>query len=38
MSEVSKEEAENAIRTLLRYAGDDPMREGLLDTPGSESI
>jgi len=33
VSEVSKEEAENAIRTLLRYAGDDPMREGLLDTP-----
>jgi GTP cyclohydrolase IA len=30
---VSKEEAENAIRTLLRYAGDDPSREGLLDTP-----
>jgi GTP cyclohydrolase I len=26
-------DAENAIRTLLEYAGDDPTREGLLDTP-----
>ncbi|HWT07905.1 MAG TPA: GTP cyclohydrolase I FolE [Roseomonas sp.] len=26
-------EAEAAIRTLLRWAGDDPRREGLLDTP-----
>lgn len=33
MSDVSREEAENAVRTLLRYAGDDPTREGLLDTP-----
>ena len=29
----SKEEAEEAVRTLLRWAGDDPSREGLLDTP-----
>lgn len=29
----SREEAEDAIRTLLRWAGDDPSREGLLDTP-----
>jgi GTP cyclohydrolase I len=29
----SREEAEAAIRTLLRWAGDDPKREGLLDTP-----
>jgi GTP cyclohydrolase IA len=29
----SREEAENAVRTLLRWAGDDPGREGLLDTP-----
>ncbi len=27
-------EAEDAVRTLLRWAGDDPEREGLLDTPG----
>ena len=30
----SREEAEDAVRTLLRWAGDDPSREGLLDTPG----
>ena len=29
----SRAEAEGAIRTLLRWAGDDPDREGLLDTP-----
>ena len=29
----SREEAERAIRTLLLWAGDDPAREGLLDTP-----
>lgn len=29
----SREEAENAVRTLIRWAGDDPQREGLLDTP-----
>lgn len=26
-------EAEEAVRTLIRWAGDDPEREGLLDTP-----
>ncbi|MDO6964053.1 GTP cyclohydrolase I FolE [Rhizobium alvei] len=26
-------EAEEAVRTLLRFIGDDPEREGLLDTP-----
>ena len=26
-------DAENAVRTLIRWAGDDPDREGLLDTP-----
>jgi len=30
---VSRQDAENAVRTLLRWAGDDPTREGLLDTP-----
>jgi len=29
----SREQAEEAVRTLLRWAGDDPRREGLLDTP-----
>jgi GTP cyclohydrolase IA len=33
-SGVSREAAEDAVRTLLRWAGDDPAREGLLDTPG----
>ncbi len=30
----TRQEAEEAVRTLLRWAGDDPAREGLLDTPG----
>jgi GTP cyclohydrolase IA len=29
----TREEAMAAVRTLLRWAGDDPAREGLLDTP-----
>lgn len=29
----SRDEAEAAVRTLLKWAGDDPAREGLLDTP-----
>ena len=29
----TREEAEAAVRTLIRWAGDDPVREGLLDTP-----
>jgi GTP cyclohydrolase I len=29
----SQTEAEAAVRTLLRWAGDDPDREGLVDTP-----
>ena len=29
----SKEEAEAAVRTLIKYTGDDPDREGLLGTP-----
>ena len=32
-STVTKAEAEDAVRTLLRWAGEDPSREGLLDTP-----
>ena len=30
----SQEEAEAAVRTLIAWAGDDPTREGLLETPG----
>lgn len=29
----TQQEAEEAVRVLLRWAGDDPAREGLLDTP-----
>ena len=29
----SWEEAEEAVRTLIRWAGENPAREGLLDTP-----
>lgn len=32
-NDVTREQAEEAVRTLLRWAGDDPSREGLLDTP-----
>ncbi|HKE95218.1 MAG TPA: GTP cyclohydrolase I, partial [Povalibacter sp.] len=30
---VTEEQARDAVRTLLRWAGDDPEREGLRDTP-----
>ena len=30
---ISRQQAEAAVRTLLQWAGDDPTREGLLDTP-----
>ena len=29
----SREEAMAAVRTLIAWAGDDPRREGVLDTP-----
>jgi GTP cyclohydrolase I len=29
----TREQAEEAVRTLIAWAGDDPNREGLLDTP-----
>ena len=32
-SAVTKDQAEAAVRTLLAWAGEDPTREGLLDTP-----
>jgi GTP cyclohydrolase IA len=33
LAKPSRQEAESAIRTLLRWAGDDPDREGLRETP-----
>src|SRR5579863_8315060 len=33
MSKPTRKEAEKAVRTLLRWAGDDPNREGLAETP-----
>jgi GTP cyclohydrolase I len=30
---IAQSEAEAAVRTLIRWAGDDPEREGLLETP-----
>ena len=32
-NKVSRVSAEEAVRTLLKWAGEDPSREGLLDTP-----
>ena len=29
----TEEQAQEAVRTLIRWAGDDPAREGLVDTP-----
>jgi GTP cyclohydrolase I len=29
----SRQEAEAAVNTLIKWAGDDPAREGLFDTP-----
>ena len=31
--DVTREQAESAVRTLIQWAGDDPDREGMLDTP-----
>ena len=33
LKNTSKEEALQAVRTLIKYIGDDPDREGLVDTP-----
>ena len=33
LNKPSREEAEQAVEVLLRWAGDNPLREGLLDTP-----
>lgn len=32
-AKVSRKSAEEAVRVLLRWAGEDPAREGLVDTP-----
>jgi GTP cyclohydrolase I len=32
-NKISRGSAEEAVRTLLRWAGEDPAREGLIDTP-----
>jgi GTP cyclohydrolase I len=29
----TREQAEAAVRTLIAYAGDNPAREGVMDTP-----
>jgi GTP cyclohydrolase I len=31
---VTEQQAQDAVRTLLKWSGDDPDREGLRDTPG----
>ena len=33
-SEVSDKQAEEAFRTILKWIGEDPNREGLIETPG----
>lgn len=32
-SPITRQEAEEAVKTLIRWAGDNPDREGLVDTP-----
>ena len=32
-NEISDEEAEKAIKTIIQWLGEDPEREGLLSTP-----
>ena len=32
-SKPTRKEAEDAVRTLISWAGDDPTREGLIETP-----
>ena len=33
MSKPTREEAQKAVRTLIEWAGDNPDREGLVETP-----
>ena len=35
---ISQEEAEQAVKTLLQYIGEDPEREGLIETPKRLSL
>ena len=39
-NKVSREEAEKAVETLIMWAGDNPNREGLKETPkkGNKSL
>ena len=32
-SQISEKEAEEAVRTIIKFIGEDPTREGLLSTP-----
>ena len=32
-NDISRDQAEEAVRTLLRWSGENPAREGLVDTP-----
>ena len=34
MAKLTQADAEAAVRVLIEWAGDDPGREGLIDTPG----
>jgi hypothetical protein len=34
MAKPTQADAEAAVRVLIEWAGDDPNREGLIDTPG----
>ena len=40
LEKVSKDEAEKAVKIILKYIGETPSREGLVDTPskGSRSL
>ena len=38
MSKPTREQAENAVKTLIEWAGDDPSREGLVETPKRLSL
>ena len=33
LEQVSKEEAEKAVKTILKFVGENPDREGLIETP-----